>query len=382
MFGNIAKSVQAIGGGLAETGKGIVTGDPVRAAQGYGDVIMATPAGQLADPLAKIDPWEQIRFKKTVDPATGKRQLEGGLGIPESIAPVAEGLASIDPTTGLPPIDLSGVLTGGGQSQFAAQTADLFQQPSPFDVQTLTPLQLQAAQVGAVEDIGIGGPSQFAGGQAELIAALQGQAAGTAGPSLAELQMQAERDRALQQQAALASSIGGRALPAAQRQLAQQAALSGQQQAQQAAILRAQEQQAAQQQLAQLLGTARSQDIQREGLGLTAAQANQQAALETALAQSQLEQQAAIERARQGLQAQEQQAQLGLRAQESQADLALRGQMGQADLAKAQLAEESARERELIRAETQRQMTEQERKDRLLGSVISGAAQIGAGAIA
>lgn len=71
-------------------------------------------------------------------------------------------------------------------------------------------------------------------------------------------------------------------MPAAQRQLMQQQALSGQQLALDSAILRAQEQQQAEAQLAGALGQYRGQDLQRTGLNLQADTANQQAMLQAA----------------------------------------------------------------------------------------------------
>lgn len=155
------------------------------------------------------------------------------------------------------------------------------------------PADIQAAQMAAIEGIqapdaitaqqvALGGPSQYAANQQRLIEALEGRVAGTAGPSLAELQMQKAQQDMVNQMAAQAGSMSGRAMPAAQRQLMQQQALSGQQLALDSAILRAQEQQQAEAQLAGALGQYRGQDLQRTGLNLQADTANQQAMLQAA----------------------------------------------------------------------------------------------------
>lgn len=155
------------------------------------------------------------------------------------------------------------------------------------------PEDIQAAQMAAIEGIqapdaitaqqvALGGPSQYAANQQRLIEALEGRVAGTAGPSLAELQMQKAQQDMINQMAAQAGSMSGRAMPAAQRQLMQQQALSGQQLALDSAILRAQEQQQAEAQLAGALGQYRGQDLQRTGLGLQADTTNQQAMLQAA----------------------------------------------------------------------------------------------------
>lgn len=115
--------------------------------------------------------------------------------------------------------------------------------------------------------------------QQDLVAALQARASGAA-PSVAEQLLRSEQDRILQQQMALAASVSGRALPAAQRQVMQQQALGAQEAARQAAIMRAQEQQQSEAALANVLAGMRGQDIQRSGLSLEAQKANQAAQLE------------------------------------------------------------------------------------------------------
>ena len=350
-----------IGAGFSEISKGVQTGDLGRVTSGYGDIIEATPGGQLQKELARAD--------------------AGGAtaGVP-TIPEIQEKLRQLDPTVALGNIGMSGadidnILTNAGQSQFTGQTSDLFGAIDPFTVQAIE--AQKAAQMAGVADIGIGDPSQFLAQQANLAGILQGQVAGTQ-PSLAQAQLTAERDRMLNQQAALAASMSGRALPAAQRQLAQQAATSQQQLGQQAAILRAQEQQAAQQQLAQLLGTARGQDLQREGLGLTAAQANQQAALETQKANLLAEQEAA----RQDLMAQTRAAELGLQAQTQSADAALQRELGKADLATSERQISSQEAMERLRQEQENKRREAELKAGMAAAALGAGSELATGWIA
>lgn len=111
--------------------------------------------------------------------------------------------------------------------------------------------------------------------QQALLTALQAQAAGTGGPSPAELLIKNQQEQNLQRQLALAASLSGRELPAAQRQIMQNQAIGSQQASQQAALQRAQEQLAAQQQVQGLLSA-----MQQQGLGTQ--QANQAANIEAA----------------------------------------------------------------------------------------------------
>jgi len=103
---------------------------------------------------------------------------------------------------------------------------------------------------------------QFRQGQQGLVQQLQGQVAGTAGPSVAEMQLQRGQDANIQAQMAQAASARGANAGLTQRNLAQQLAISGQQVNADAGLLRAQEQQAAQNSLAQVLSGARGQDVQ------------------------------------------------------------------------------------------------------------------------
>jgi hypothetical protein len=104
--------------------------------------------------------------------------------------------------------------------------------------------------------------SQFRGTQADLIAQLQAQAAGTA-PSLAELQAKRAGERTLAQQLAFAAGATGPQAALARRQAAGQIATTGQEIAATAAEARIQEQRTAQQLLGQVAGQARQLDVQK-----------------------------------------------------------------------------------------------------------------------
>ena len=257
--------------------------------------------------------------------ATGAEAIQKGLtGQPvkgETGGPTGKGAGVTDPAAGIlggeAPDAFKNQLDFGALSQFQGYTpsADLAKTLSGIrvdpealkakavaDMQSPNPIvAAKAAKVLGIdpntlpqvqaETVGLGDKSEFLQGQRDIIAQLQGRVAGTAGPSLAELQLYKAQQDMINQMAAQAGSMSGRAMPAAQRQLLQTQAQSGQQLAMDAAILRAQEQQQAEAQLAGALGQYRGQDLQRTGLQLDADTANQVAKLkaqgmnqETALA--------------------------------------------------------------------------------------------------
>lgn len=113
---------------------------------------------------------------------------------------------------------------------------------------------------------------QFRNQQMGLSEMAMAQARGE-GPSLAQMQLQQATDANIAAQMAAAGSMRGIQGGTAQRQLANQAAMAGQQAAQQAAQLRLAEQQQAQSFAAQLAQAARGQD-------LSAAEANLQSELQ------------------------------------------------------------------------------------------------------
>jgi len=113
------------------------------------------------------------------------------------------------------------------------------------------------------------------GGQQDLAAMLQARAAGTAGPSIAEQQLQAGQEQNLQAALAQQASARGGFSALGQRQMLNQAALGGQQVNQQAALLRSQEQQQAESALGALLQSQRQGDLGVEQLGAQEAQARE-----------------------------------------------------------------------------------------------------------
>ncbi len=144
--------------------------------------------------------------------------------------------------------------------------------------------------------------SQYSPQQAQLLQQLQRNAMGQGGPSPAELILARQNQQNTSQAMALAASQSGRALPVAQRQIMQQAALGGQDAAQQAAILRAQEMLQAQGLAASSLQNARQSDLEL-GMANSAAQ-NQMAQFnnQQAMQAEQLRAQVAQEAAQAGIQ--------------------------------------------------------------------------------
>ncbi len=144
-----------------------------------------------------------------------------------------------------------------------------------------TPAQLAAGDLGSGRAMSAGLDQQAQGlgaalatgqNQSQLVTALQGRADGTAGPSLAELQLTGATDRNAAQAASLVASQRG-LNPGAGARMALNAQTDANQAAVgQAAILRAQEQQGAQALLAQTLSGQRGQDLQtsQQGAGLFA----------------------------------------------------------------------------------------------------------------
>lgn len=154
--------------------------------------------------------------------------------------------------------------------------------------QAMTGAELgQATQVGPAATIATGPQDQMRARQNSLLDQLSGAAAGTSGPSAAEMMLKRGADRA---QAAALSRAAAAGTPGAQRQASFEAAGAIQDAAGQAGIIRAQEQQAAQGLLASTAQGARGQDI-----GL----ATDQAGLEqgTAFKQADLTQQTALTQA-------------------------------------------------------------------------------------
>lgn len=124
--------------------------------------------------------------------------------------------------------------------------------------------------------------AQFRNNQVALSNALTSQMNGN-GPSLAASQYQQAAEQNLANQLGAAATLGGGNASLGARQLAQNAALQGQQTARDVSNIRLQEQLAAQQQLAGVSSTGRDQDI---NLAAQNAQLQQQAALANQSAQN------------------------------------------------------------------------------------------------
>ena len=339
--GDISQGVKNAGGSLAGFSQDLQRGDLLSALQ-------RTPTG---------------RFLQTASPAALIADQLQAAGLTGGQEPLPE----ISPEL-LQQIQQFGQ-AGGGASGPAFTTMGLGPLPG-----------FQAAQVGQVGNISLGGPSQFVGDQAALIQSLQQQAAGQ-GPNIAGQMLKAEQDKLLNQQLAMAASQSGRALPAAQRQIAQQGALGQQQALQQAAIMRAQEQMAAQQQLSQALGTFRGQDIQRAGLGLEAARANQDTALRRALANQQAKQQANMAQSEQAFQAQRFAAEQDFARQQAEEQRRQMMEQLKAQREQAALSAKTGLEQAKLGYEVERQNAQQQLKNQIIGSALSTGAQAGVAAL-
>ncbi len=145
----------------------------------------------------------------------------------------------------------------------------------PTDAMNFAPTQTTAAQMAAPANIAAPVASGYNANQADLIKLLTNQANGTGGPSPAELLLKKAQDDNLNNQLALAASLSGRALPAAQRQVSQQQALGAQEAARQGAILRAQEQLQAQGLLSSSVNNAIGNDLKLSDQTVTADAINQ-----------------------------------------------------------------------------------------------------------
>ncbi len=154
------------------------------------------------------------------------------------------------------------------QAEFAAQLAAS---------QNRAAQQVNAAQINSSPQ------EQFRNAQLMLTNQLQQQAAGQ-GPSLAQSQLRQGTDRNIQQAMAMAASQRGANAGQGLRGIGMQAAQANQQAAAQSADLRAQEQMAARQQVAGVLQGGRAQDVglatEQATLQQQAALANQQAGLQ------------------------------------------------------------------------------------------------------
>lgn len=211
-------------------------------------------------------------------------------------------------------------MTARTNNGFQAQQANL---GPDYDFASALNASQQAAGMGVERAFGAGDQQQA------LADALRAQAEGTAGPSLAQMQLQQATDRTGKQAAGMIGAQRGLSAGTATRLAANAAAGANQEAAGQSAMLRAQEQLAAQNALAQQLQAMRGGDInqqqasqglygtagalrgdqrgqnlqnfqQTQALNAGVAQGNQQAAMQAeALAQGDADRAAAAERANQ-----------------------------------------------------------------------------------
>ncbi len=268
-FGPIGSVVGGIGGAIVG---GATGSEAINKGMSGKPVVGKTGGGGGGGPTGKgnIDPAVIEAIKTGGAPGTGSAPGDTTPGsLPATPAAAFQGYnptgISVDPIKALK----------------AKAVADM-KSPDPIvaakaaKVLGINPASLPQVQA---EMVKLGDKSEFLQGQRDLVKILQGRVAGTAGPSLAELQLKKAQQDMINQMAAQAGSMSGRALPAAQRQLMQAQQQSGQQLAMDAAILRAQEQKTAEETLSGALGQYRGQDIERTGLQLDADIADQTAAL-------------------------------------------------------------------------------------------------------
>ena len=317
--GSLVNSLKGLGGDIAavtkgDQGTGNAYADELGKNLGSPEVRTAMRMGGLgpvAGTAATIATDESATNKfqqKYVDPINQKvgawaADLKDSLGISGGGAPASamspelqaaiEGMQNRGGGSGLG----GGIVSGGGElPAFTTQGINLpeIQTLVAQGVDPITAQQIVASKAANVANIDpmaaitaqqatLGGESKFVGDQSALIKTLQDRVSGNAPTSLAELQMRKAQQDMVNQVAAQAGSMSGRSLPAAQRQLMQMQAQSGQQLAMDSGILRAQEQQAAEAQLAGALGTFRGQDQTRTGLQSELDIANQNAALQAAM---------------------------------------------------------------------------------------------------
>jgi len=279
-------------------------------------------------------------------------------------------------------ISLPDVDTTKLDASLAAAIANLPKpsEPTTFEVSDLVLPTITPTLATSVADVGFTAPTRFAEDQAGLIQALQAQAAGQ-GISPAAMMLQQAQDENARQAMALAASMSGRALPAAQRQILQQQALGGQEAAREMAILKAQEQLAAQQQLAGAIQGARGQEIDIAGLEMQAAQGNQAAAMQLALANQAAQQAAQQQKAAQQLEAEMFTAGQKLAAQELEDRATREREALEAQLATAALGAQVGVEETKLKEKSAREIAEAQAKAALAGAGLSTAGALGAAAV-
>ena len=309
--GSLVNSLKGLGGDLAavtkgeqgtgnayadELGKNLGSDEAKLLATGGGSALFdKTTQEKIQDPIQKniFDPVNTAAIEAREQLGIGGTPAPAASAMTPELQAAIEGMKSRGGGSGLG----GGIVSGGGElPAFTTQGINLpeIQTLVAQGVDPITAQQIVASKAASVANIDpiaaitaqqatLGGPSKFVGDQSALIKTLQDRVAGTAGPSLAELQLKKAQQDTINQMAGQAASISGRALPAAQRQLMQAQATTGQQLGMDAAILRAQEQQAAESTLAGALGTYRGQDQARTGLQSELDIANMDAALSAAM---------------------------------------------------------------------------------------------------
>lgn len=287
---SVVDSIGGIGGNISDTAKiaggqasspegraalGTALGGPLLGAAGF----LSKKEGQDKLAAAEVNIQDKLKATGRIAEEKIKASLgKAGINVDQMTQgpdqDLAAAIAAIQGARG----GGAGTSIGGGLA--ATQLAE--QEKLAFLLPSLPPeVQAQLIKSGLV-DPSMLQRSAFAGQQQDLVSILQDRSQGLGGPSPAEIMLKQEQDKQINQQLALAASVGGRSLPAAQRQILQQQAVGGQEAIRQGALLRSQEQISAQDQLASLLGTARGQDLSLQGQQAQLAQFNAAKAQEAA----------------------------------------------------------------------------------------------------
>jgi hypothetical protein len=160
----------------------------------------------------------------------------------------------------------------GDQTDYNVFSADPMSDPNYVNNRTLVAQQLAAAFRQRPDELDVAGSNDWRNKQVDLAQNLQGVVNGTAGPSVAELQMGRGVDASNNAAASLAASSSnfGMDPAAAFRAALNQQAMNNQNLVGQTGQLRAQEVAQARGQLGQMYDSARSQDMSQAGAQLAA----------------------------------------------------------------------------------------------------------------
>lgn len=217
-------------------------------------------------------PYDPVAPGGTIANTIG--QLPGGDKLTKAIAPVQGLVGALTPDFLTPKLANTQPLVGAANTAFGT-SAGLANERANYQ-----PLAAPGA-VGTQLQTGNYDPTRAA--QLDLASRLQATAAGTAGPSAADLQMKQAMDQSAAQQFGLASALQGRSAGGALRQASEGSANILGQEAAAGGIQRAQEVQAANSQLGSTLGTVAGQDIGIAGQNATMNQQTQLANLSAKL---------------------------------------------------------------------------------------------------